>query len=367
MNEWVFKGMTFLSFWAMLFFLGLLLPRLVRRDILFGIRVPLDSLRLPSVRRLFRIYTAAYLGFALPLSIFMAVRIFERSDVRACLAGFFGLILGSFILYVVIHGKALRLKKTENWMEGHVQVTAAETDFARKAKPVSRIWFAIPVCLILADVLIGIRRYPALGSRIPIHFNGEGLADGWAGRSVLTVFALPVTQFWLTALLFLVHWVIGRSKQELNPADPEAAVARVGLFRRRWSGYLIFMNLMMVLTFNYFFLVTLGLIPIRSGSSMAVTAVFLAVILAVTAWICLTTGQGGSRLKMGGKIRTEVMNRDDDRFWKWGLFYFNPGDPAVFIEKRFGIGWTVNFGNWRAVAFLTGFLLLTVVMMSLLP
>ena len=36
-------------------------------------------------------------------------------------------------------------------------------------------------------------------------------------------------------------------------------------------------------------------------------------------------------------------NRQNDEFWRWGIIYFNPGDPSIWIEKRIGIGWT----KWR--------------------
>ena len=35
-----------------------------------------------------------------------------------------------------------------------------------------------------------------------------------------------------------------------------------------------------------------------------------------------------------------------DRFWRWGLFYCNPSDPAIFIQKRSGPGYTLNFANF---------------------
>ncbi len=41
-----------------------------------------------------------------------------------------------------------------------------------------------------------------------------------------------------------------------------------------------------------------------------------------------------------------------DRDWAGGLFYFNPDDPAVFIEKRMGIGYNLNLGNPRSWAVL---------------
>ena len=34
-----------------------------------------------------------------------------------------------------------------------------------------------------------------------------------------------------------------------------------------------------------------------------------------------------------------------DQMWRWGLFYRNPGDPALFVQRRSGCGYTLNFGN----------------------
>jgi Family of unknown function (DUF5808) len=34
-----------------------------------------------------------------------------------------------------------------------------------------------------------------------------------------------------------------------------------------------------------------------------------------------------------------------DRYWKMGIFYFNREDSAVLVEKRFGLGYTLNFAR----------------------
>ena len=57
--------------------------------------------------------------------------------------------------------------------------------------------------------------------------------------------------------------------------------------------------------------------------------------------------------------------RDDDRYWFGGIFYNNPDDPAVFVPKRLGLGWTVNFGNPRGKLVLIGTLLLPPVLLIL--
>lgn len=36
----------------------------------------------------------------------------------------------------------------------------------------------------------------------------------------------------------------------------------------------------------------------------------------------------------------------DNKYWKWGVFYYNPEDKRIFPPKRNPwMGWTVNFGN----------------------
>lgn len=65
--------------------------------------------------------------------------------------------------------------------------------------------------------------------------------------------------------------------------------------------------------------------------------------------------------------------RPPDDAWK-GVFYSNSHDPAVFVPKRYGIGYTLNFGNpwsWLIVVLIFAAvmtpLLLSVSLMHQLP
>ena len=44
--------------------------------------------------------------------------------------------------------------------------------------------------------------------------------------------------------------------------------------------------------------------------------------------------------------------RPPDAAWS-GSFYSNPNDPALLVPKRFGMGYTLNFGNPGSWAVLT--------------
>jgi len=53
---------------------------------------------------------------------------------------------------------------------------------------------------------------------------------------------------------------------------------------------------------------------------------------------------------------------DDPKNWKWGIVYFNPNDSRVFVNKRVGIGWTLNFARPASFAFPIGLVLLIVLL-----
>ena len=63
--------------------------------------------------------------------------------------------------------------------------------------------------------------------------------------------------------------------------------------------------------------------------------------------------------------RPDAIFRDDDRYWSGGILYNNPDDPAMFVPKRYGLGWTLNFGHPRSKLFLISILLVPPVLLIL--
>jgi len=69
-------------------------------------------------------------------------------------------------------------------------------------------------------------------------------------------------------------------------------------------------------------------------------AIALVVALAALAFVTIPVQRGGPPIRATGK---------EPRGWR-GWIYQNPDDPALFVPKRVGIGWTINFGHpwaWR--------------------
>ena len=41
----------------------------------------------------------------------------------------------------------------------------------------------------------------------------------------------------------------------------------------------------------------------------------------------------------------DMVDATPNECWKGGVFYYNPNDAALFVEKRDGLGYTFNFAN----------------------
>jgi uncharacterized membrane protein len=70
-------------------------------------------------------------------------------------------------------------------------------------------------------------------------------------------------------------------------------------------------------------------------------------------------GQGGALLEKGSVEAPLTDGLADNARWVWGLFYVDRDDPSIMVEKRFGIGYTLNYGNRTAILILVTFLVLS--------
>jgi uncharacterized membrane protein len=86
----------------------------------------------------------------------------------------------------------------------------------------------------------------------------------------------------------------------------------------------------------------------------------------VTFWM-FCVGQGGQRAVAPAARREVHGDATPDDAWKvGGLFYFNPRDPAIWVENRIGPGYGLNMGNPRAWLLIAGMMLAPMIAARLL-
>jgi len=200
----------------------------------------------------------------------------------------------------------------------------------------------LPLAVIAASAGYLAAHYADAPARIAIHFDAAGRANGFADKSILMYFALVWGQVALEVVLLALAVLIAHAR-----AIPGAAAAR---FRTLWLRYLYGLRLLVLALFGGIaVVVALSASGTPTGTEwiLPATIVLVAFVLGGAILLAVRTGQGGSRL---GPVAETSTDRSDDRYWKLGAIYVNPHDPSIFVERRFGIGWTINLGNPRGIA-----------------
>lgn len=335
------------------------MPYLTRKTESFGVSIPEGIYASEEIRQMRNKYmieaiivTIMFTILPILVTLYMGEQIFS---VGIFTIGVFVLIGVLFGLYLKYHFKMKKLKAEKNWLQDKPQAVVVDTAFRKGKITYSNLWFIVPGIIIIITIILTIVFFDQIPDKIPMQYDFSGNITNWADKSNVSVFMAPITQLFMLGLFIFINVMIARAKQQINPANPEKSLLQNQIFRRRWSGFTIVAGTLMILVFA---VIQLSLfIQISPLILMVVNLGFTLIIVGYAIILSFTTGQGGSRINLNVGKEDEVIDRDDDQYWKLGQFYFNPDDPAIFIEKRFGIGWTVNFARpiaWISLLIILG-------------
>lgn len=339
--------LMFIIIMVPLFISSMFIPYLTRRTESFGVSIPEDvynTSELKTMRKQYALITGfisiLVMGFFLLFSAFL-----NNSNIAGI--GFSIMIIfyiaSTFVVYLTFHRKMKKLKADRKWSKQKPQHVMIDTDFRLKKLTYSNGWFSISFLITFLIIILTFSFYDKIPERIPMQFNFAGEVTNWADKSYRTVIALPIIQMYLTLLFLFINSMIAKAKQQLSVENSEKSIQQNILFRRRWSAFIIITGTAMTMMFS-----TIQLSYIYPVNHLILTTVALILTIGIIVGsiiLSFKTGQGGSRIKTGIGKKGEVIDRDDDQYWKLGQFYFNKNDPALFLEKRFGVGWTINFGQ----------------------
>jgi len=86
----------------------------------------------------------------------------------------------------------------------------------------------LAVIFILLPFGYAVYLYPSLGSQIPIHFNIEGKADGWASRN--SIFIMPIIMGFVSLFTFLLLTNIEKFDPKASAANSKGTLNAVAIF-----------------------------------------------------------------------------------------------------------------------------------------
>ena len=344
------------------------MPYIGRRTVCFGISIPsgqhnheelalLRSGYAKSVSLIGLLMTAAY----------VALMFVVTATAAELLLGIFLLayLTAVYTLYLRRWKQVKALKARFGWETEARNDVVADTRFSAGKRAVSPAWFGLHVLIIIATVLIGVLLYDQMPAEVVQQTDLAGNVTRMAAKSIGLILFAPTVQASMLLVFAFIYWSMLKTPPVLDPDNPEVSSRQNAAFRYRWSAWTVAFGVLMLLTlFAVQLSITQLVDPMIVGwASMIATG--LGVISALI--VALATGQSGSRVRLGKKADGEVIRRDYDKYWKWGVYYVNREDPALFVEKRFGVGFTINFGRPAAILILVGLLAVIAVFAYVIP
>ncbi|HLL73188.1 MAG TPA: DUF1648 domain-containing protein [Pyrinomonadaceae bacterium] len=232
----------------------------------------------------------------------------------------------------------------------------------RRLADYTHLWLEAAILLLVgATFALLIQYYPQLPERMPVHWNASGEADGWARKSLATVFFLPALGVYLHIFFLVLKHDIAHAKMTLPDAHAEE-------FLRGKEQYLS-ANMRLIdwarasVALLFFNIVLLMLVTTIDEFGRYLRAVNIA------SWIIVAGMLAGIfyfiwRMKrINNELRAAtgewyVQRPGDEKHWRHGgLTYYNPDDPSLVVEKLVGYGYTLNMahpGIWARALLLGG-------------
>ncbi|QAA34440.1 DUF1648 domain-containing protein [Clostridium manihotivorum] len=344
----------------------LLTPKLTRKDLIFGVFIPLDRSKDEEIRKVAKTYYSQLTVFSIVfIALYMvALNTIFKNSILLLIAVLVELAI-YFIIFLSANKKIKEYKSKNNLLKDKKQILYVNTEMSQKLRNktvLSSYWFAIPMIIAIINLVLPIMNYDKLPGKIGVHFNLYGVADRFAEKSIGTLVTNGAMEIILVFILAFANYSIAISKNKIDASKPSNSANQLYKFKK-FNSIMIY-SLAVVITFfiTFFNLSSLNIISVNLRAAAPIIITVFLIITILPTVLSLMIGQGGSNLKETVNEETDnsVTNVDDDEYWKLGSIYYNPNDPSVFVEKRFGIGWTLNFGNKTALAITIGFVILMI-------
>jgi len=328
---------------AALFLVGMVVTGLIgtrpNGNILLGVSLPNHALEDEAVISIVKQYTRVYMlnVFLCVLLVIPVVFIGDENMATAyfmlwCLVTLFLLVRQTEKCFARIYD----LKVENEWWVGPQGVVAIDTSVSRLKDTfmVSARWFFLPLAVLGALIVI----------EMPHGFE---------------MLFWPVLGLGVLAMHCVIFFMIGKVKSKTYSEDTAVNLHLNHMFKRAWSRCMVIMAVLWCM------FCVLCLLFTRAENTIAMITTAFVLSFAILVVIVLTHDYIRTQRNRLLQPVTEQINRDEDQYWIGGIFYNNPNDVSIFVEKRIGIGFTMNIGTPVGKLILLGVIIFVVAAFAL--
>lgn len=323
-----------------------------QRAVFYGVRIPIGFEKKEDLIKEDKNYkrnlNICFLLTVL-LSILIMIKVSEEYWSIILIFSVFLFIFENSLCFYKTNKRVKTIKKRENWEDLLTDENIVVVDIKAKGRnyeKLSKWYFAPPVLLFLLVFFIALRN--------------------WKEVEIIGL----ITFLFTIIILFFSFLSISKSKQNLNGGNVEEIRVQSIKFRRIMSIFIIMFTYAIAILFTAINLGNMNLISTKNEFIIATTMSIFSIILGFALIIySYKVGQSGKNIsieKSGQDKDTLIINKEDDDNYIFGMIYYNPNDPAFFVEKRAGVGWTVNVARpmGKVAIALTALLIIGIIVMT---
>lgn len=302
-------------------------PLLTRQGVYFGATVDPEFPRSDDGRRLLRSYrlqAALWAILAIGLELVLSPRYRLTAILLPLLLMIAGCTLSYWLKFREVH---------QRHGQRRPEIRQADLSAQPSRERFNPMLWIPPFAALAVTAAYLQTQWNRLPERFPVHWGASGQPDRWSSREPLTVFAPILIGAAMNLFLLLMAWLFSR-------------MPRATIMRRITVRLIEVLLYPLTLTFVIVALLPLGLVvPV-----WLIPAIMLVCVAGLIIW---------SYRQIAAPVLADAApDPQSDSYWKAGMFYYNPNDPAIFVAKRVGIGYTVNFANKMCWLVLAGILML---------
>ncbi|WP_290459568.1 DUF1648 domain-containing protein [Romboutsia ilealis] len=289
------------------------------------------------------------IGFIISLILELSSIYIFKAYVASSILPMLVFCLYNFFVYINIHNKVKELKSKLSFNISDLDLeknnVMLDTEFIQEKNIIVKRYSLLHLIPLIVVTIVGVyvlASYNSIPDVIPTHWGPSGNADAFADKSFIKILAIVGMMIGLGVVIYIssISSLKTRAKLSINSIDNSK------------KAHLHYLNM-----FGFTFLV------LNIGCEVLFIDILIAtmnassvnpLILWPTTIIIILTANYQTYLyyKSPNKSKSASYSiDDDDSLWIFGCIYNNSNDPSIFVNKRFGAGWTVNIGTTKGKIF----------------
>lgn len=344
------EGIYNIFTYVMIYIIGIFTGRMAAKNVVYGVTIPDEFLDSEEIAQIRRLYLRIYLGLMTPVVLgIIGLEIFGFSGEGLTIGFIIFWMLTSSVAFIMCYNKSKKFKAgLQLNQKAGKRMVSASLDHDRKTTQSIYLYFIPSLFLTIGVALFTSFEYDKLPGKIPIQYDLSGNVLRYANKGFFSVYGVVITMIFMLALFYVITYVtLKYSSRHINPKQPETSYLRITKANKYFTLVMGFISFMVTLMFLILQLAIINVYELAETLNILLLIVPISGIMVALLLFFLKVGIQGDRLKidLDEAVKEDVVDVDRDKGWYFGMFYANPRDRSVFVPKRLGGGFTINFGN----------------------